>query len=139
MEVIVSLTNHASVFISGEIPPYHYGTHYSSTMIVASYLIRLEPFTQHFLRVQVIAMCLLCFHSATLVADVCIKTGTFVIPPPYPPTPLPLLRGEIITQKRGQSRYSIFFYILPCWFCILNKDFCFYLITLPKTNFGCVN
>ncbi|XP_078381850.1 WD repeat and FYVE domain-containing protein 3-like isoform X3 [Oculina patagonica] len=37
---------------TGEIPPYHYGTHYSSTMIVASYLIRLEPFTQHFLRVQ---------------------------------------------------------------------------------------
>ncbi|EDV25542.1 uncharacterized protein TRIADDRAFT_23507 [Trichoplax adhaerens] len=37
---------------TGETPPYHYGTHYSSAMIVASYLIRLEPFTQHFLRLQ---------------------------------------------------------------------------------------
>ena len=100
MRVGVSLTNHASVFISGEIPPYHYGTHYSSTMIVASYLIRLEPFTQHFLRVQVIAMCLLCLHSATLVAVVYIKTGTFVTPPPHPLTPLPLLRGENVTEKK---------------------------------------
>eukprot|EP00117_Sycon_ciliatum_P047473 scpid10624/ scgid33909/ WD repeat and FYVE domain-containing protein 3; Beach domain, WD repeat and FYVE domain-containing protein 1 len=32
--------------------PYYYGTHYSSAMIVSSYLIRLEPFTQHFLRLQ---------------------------------------------------------------------------------------
>ncbi|XP_052898435.1 WD repeat and FYVE domain-containing protein 3-like [Anopheles moucheti] len=36
----------------GDTPPYHYGTHYSSAMIVCSYLIRLEPFTQHFLRLQ---------------------------------------------------------------------------------------
>ena len=34
-------------------PPYHYGTHYSSAMIVSSYLVRLEPFTQHFLHLQV--------------------------------------------------------------------------------------
>ena len=34
-------------------PPYYYGTHYSSAMIVASYLIRMEPFTQHFLKLQV--------------------------------------------------------------------------------------
>ena len=33
-------------------PPYHYGTHYSSAMIVSSYLVRLEPFTQHFLHLQ---------------------------------------------------------------------------------------
>ena len=33
-------------------PPYHYGTHYSSAMIVTSYLVRLEPFTQHFLHLQ---------------------------------------------------------------------------------------
>ena len=39
---------------TGDTPPCHYGTHYSSAMIVASYLIRLEPFTQHFLRLQVI-------------------------------------------------------------------------------------
>lgn len=38
---------------SGETPPYHYGTHYSSAMIVASYLLRIEPFTQIFLRLQV--------------------------------------------------------------------------------------
>ena len=39
--------------MAGETPPYHYGTHYSSAMIVASYLIRMEPFAQHFLRLQV--------------------------------------------------------------------------------------
>ena len=33
-------------------PPYHYGTHYSSAMIVSSYLVRMEPFTQHFLHLQ---------------------------------------------------------------------------------------
>lgn len=36
----------------GETPPYHYGTHYSSAMIVCSYLVRMEPFTQLFLRLQ---------------------------------------------------------------------------------------
>ncbi|XP_058177691.1 WD repeat and FYVE domain-containing protein 3 [Anopheles ziemanni] len=36
----------------GDTPPYHYGTHYSSAMIVCSYLVRLEPFTQNFLRLQ---------------------------------------------------------------------------------------
>ncbi|KAJ7327170.1 hypothetical protein JRQ81_016929 [Phrynocephalus forsythii] len=35
-----------------ETPAYHYGTHYSSAMIVASYLVRMEPFTQIFLRLQ---------------------------------------------------------------------------------------
>ena len=34
-------------------PAYYYGTHYSSAMIVASYMIRIEPFTQHFLKLQV--------------------------------------------------------------------------------------
>ncbi|KAL5107634.1 WD repeat and FYVE domain-containing protein 3 [Taenia crassiceps] len=37
---------------SGETPPYHYGTHYSSAMIVASYLVRMEPFSQHFIKLQ---------------------------------------------------------------------------------------
>lgn len=41
------------IYLSGETPPYHYGTHYSSAMIVASYLVRMEPFTQHFLSLQV--------------------------------------------------------------------------------------
>lgn len=36
-----------------ETGPYHYGTHYSSAMIVCSYLVRLEPFTQQFLQLQV--------------------------------------------------------------------------------------
>lgn len=40
-------------FSTGETPAYHYGTHYSSAMIVASYLVRMEPFTQIFLRLQV--------------------------------------------------------------------------------------
>ncbi|KAI9493852.1 hypothetical protein BDB00DRAFT_938645 [Zychaea mexicana] len=33
-------------------PAFHYGTHYSSAMIVCSFLIRLEPFTQHYLNLQ---------------------------------------------------------------------------------------
>ncbi|CAF4114612.1 unnamed protein product, partial [Adineta steineri] len=37
---------------TGSTPAYHYGTHYSSAMIVASYLVRTEPFTQVFLRLQ---------------------------------------------------------------------------------------
>lgn len=41
----------------GETPPYHFGTHYSSAMIVCSYLVRMEPFTQHFLRLQVVFFC----------------------------------------------------------------------------------
>ena len=36
------------------IPACHYGTHYSSAMIVCSYLIRLEPFTKQYLQLQVI-------------------------------------------------------------------------------------
>lgn len=33
-------------------PPFHYGTHYSSAMIVSSYLIRLRPFVDSFLLLQ---------------------------------------------------------------------------------------
>ena len=33
-------------------PPFHYGTHYSSAMIVTSYLIRLRPFVQSYLVLQ---------------------------------------------------------------------------------------
>ncbi|KAJ8612061.1 hypothetical protein MRB53_037612 [Persea americana] len=33
-------------------PPFHYGTHYSSAMIVSSYLIRLEPFVKSYLLLQ---------------------------------------------------------------------------------------
>lgn len=33
-------------------PPFHYGTHYSSAMIVTSYLIRLEPFTRSYVLLQ---------------------------------------------------------------------------------------
>ena len=34
------------------LPACHYGTHYSSSMIVCSYLIRIEPFTQEYLKLQ---------------------------------------------------------------------------------------
>lgn len=34
------------------IPKFHYGTHYSSAAIVLYFLIRLEPFTQHHLKLQ---------------------------------------------------------------------------------------
>ena len=37
---------------TGDTPPYMYGTHYSSAMIVLSYLVRQEPFTQQFLKLQ---------------------------------------------------------------------------------------
>jgi hypothetical protein len=33
-------------------PAFHYGTHYSSAMIVCHFLIRLEPFTQQYLKLQ---------------------------------------------------------------------------------------
>ncbi|TAQ86218.1 hypothetical protein B7494_g5457 [Chlorociboria aeruginascens] len=33
-------------------PPFHYGTHYSTSMIVTSYLIRLQPFVQSYLLLQ---------------------------------------------------------------------------------------
>lgn len=33
-------------------PPFHYGTHYSSAMIVTSYMIRLQPFVQSYLLLQ---------------------------------------------------------------------------------------
>ncbi|KAK4561347.1 beige protein-like 1 [Recurvomyces mirabilis] len=38
--------------LDGADPPFHYGTHYSSAMIVASYLIRLQPFVQSYLLLQ---------------------------------------------------------------------------------------
>lgn len=38
---------------TGDTPPYMFGTHYSSAMIVLSYLVRLEPFTEQFLKLQV--------------------------------------------------------------------------------------
>ncbi|KAF2154703.1 beach-domain-containing protein [Myriangium duriaei CBS 260.36] len=36
----------------GDEKPFHYGTHYSSAMIVTSYLIRLQPFVQSYLLLQ---------------------------------------------------------------------------------------
>ncbi|KAH1595758.1 hypothetical protein KXX34_001029 [Aspergillus fumigatus] len=36
----------------GDAPPFHYGTHYSSAMIVCSYLIRLQPFVKSYLLLQ---------------------------------------------------------------------------------------
>ncbi|KAI2632885.1 beige/BEACH domain-containing protein [Xylaria nigripes] len=42
---------YASLAEIGE-PPFHYGTHYSSAMIVASYLIRLPPFVHSYILLQ---------------------------------------------------------------------------------------
>lgn len=53
LKVKVCSPNVGNECCSGETPAYHYGTHYSSAMIVASYLVRMEPFTQIFLRLQV--------------------------------------------------------------------------------------
>ena len=60
------------LYFPGETPAYHYGTHYSSAMIVASYLVRMEPFTQIFLRLQVnIYQCILeGFHGQDLMVVV---------------------------------------------------------------------
>lgn len=44
-EALSSLEDHDSA-------PFHYGTHYSSAMIVSSYLIRLKPFVESFLLLQ---------------------------------------------------------------------------------------
>ena len=35
-----------------ETPAYHYGTHYSSAMIVCTYLLRVEPFTRNYISLQ---------------------------------------------------------------------------------------
>ena len=35
-----------------DIPPFHYGTHYSTSAFVLNYLLRLEPFTTMFLALQ---------------------------------------------------------------------------------------
>ena len=35
-----------------QIPPFHYGTHYSTSAFVLNYLLRLEPFTTMFLALQ---------------------------------------------------------------------------------------
>ncbi|ODV81035.1 beach-domain-containing protein [Suhomyces tanzawaensis NRRL Y-17324] len=44
-DALASLNDH-------EAPPFHYGTHYSSAMIVTSFLIRLRPFVQSYLLLQ---------------------------------------------------------------------------------------
>lgn len=45
-EALASLNDHDSS------PPFHYGTHYSSAMIVTSYLIRLRPYVHSYLLLQ---------------------------------------------------------------------------------------
>ncbi|QPG75317.1 hypothetical protein FOA43_002669 [Brettanomyces nanus] len=42
----------ASAEMAPDVPPAHYGTHYSSAMVVASYLIRMEPFVRSYLILQ---------------------------------------------------------------------------------------
>lgn len=43
------------ILLIDEIPAkYYYGTHYSSAMSVASFLIRMEPFTHYFVKLQVL-------------------------------------------------------------------------------------
>lgn len=43
---------HTFAEMDSSTPPFHYGTHYSSAMIVSSYLIRLQPFVQSYLLLQ---------------------------------------------------------------------------------------
>ncbi|ODV58345.1 Bph1p [Ascoidea rubescens DSM 1968] len=44
-EALIGMTDESA-------PPFHYGTHYSSAMIVTSFLIRLEPYVQSYLILQ---------------------------------------------------------------------------------------
>ena len=41
-----------SKFFLQTIPPFHYGTHYSTSAFVLNYMLRLEPFTTMFLALQ---------------------------------------------------------------------------------------
>jgi hypothetical protein len=43
-----------------QIPPFHYGTHYSTSAFTLNWLIRLEPFTTMFLALQVAIMTATC-------------------------------------------------------------------------------
>ena len=66
-------------------------------MIVASYLIRLEPFTQHFLRVQVMAMFSFLFSFRYTCPDVYIKMVLLLHlhPDPLTPPPFPILTRHL--------------------------------------------
>ncbi|AAS53991.2 AFR620Wp [Eremothecium gossypii ATCC 10895] len=52
MQKFVERYNALSSLDDPSSPPFHYGTHYSSAMIVSSYLIRLEPFAKSYLLLQ---------------------------------------------------------------------------------------
>lgn len=52
MDAFIERYNSMKELNDANSPPFHYGTHYSSAMIVASYLIRVEPYTTSFKTLQ---------------------------------------------------------------------------------------
>ena len=44
--------HNAKCIFASQIPPFHYGTHYSTSAFVLNYLFRLEPFSTMFLALQ---------------------------------------------------------------------------------------
>ena len=50
-------------FSDPDIPPFHYGSHYSSAGIVLFYLIRMEPFAGLNRSLQARSLCCRCWHS----------------------------------------------------------------------------
>ena len=51
LQLILSIHNESHIYTL-QIPPFHYGTHYSTSAFVLNYLLRLEPFTTQFLALQ---------------------------------------------------------------------------------------
>jgi hypothetical protein len=62
-------TRYSNLQSVGEVP-FHYGTHFSSSMIVCHFLIRLSPFTHMFKTLQVRS-----FHFYVVVCSTC---GMFI-------------------------------------------------------------
>lgn len=87
-----------SFVLPGETPAYHYGTHYSSAMIVASYLVRMEPFTQIFLRLQVCF--LLSFPSSAVKFSILKTLLKFVLGQIY-------FRWRRLNTKHGQMLHKL--------------------------------
>ena len=60
---------------SGQVPPFHYGTHYSSAAAVSSYLLRLAPFTECHRALQV--------RPSAALPPRCRRAAAALTPPPH--------------------------------------------------------
>jgi len=73
-----------------EVPPFHYGTHYSSSAVVLYYLIRTAPFTQQYRKLQ--ACCVTANCSVYLLYNPRLPAGGQVR---YSGSPFLQYRGEL--------------------------------------------